>query len=324
MADWWKVSLIAASNVLLSISIVFANKAVFAIYHWNFTYALTLLHTITTVAGMYSFAALNFYQPKQLPKLKLLPLALAFVGYVVTQNISLRLNTVGFYQISKISITPGVLVLEAFLFKKYPTTKELLSVLVVCLGVALATVTDTQMGSNMIGVIVGFGAVVVTAVYQVLAGSKQKELQASSMQLLHQYSPMAAICLGILVPSFEPLGITNPTPTTILGYDYNVYNVAAIAISSVLGLLMSLTTFILIGATSSITYNVVGHLKTVFILAGGCFFFGDEMPAKKFCGICLAMTGIFWYSHLKLSTGTLVAAKTTDEKAPNKPRTLAA
>ena len=28
--EWWKVSLIAASNVLLAISIVFANKAVFA------------------------------------------------------------------------------------------------------------------------------------------------------------------------------------------------------------------------------------------------------------------------------------------------------
>lgn len=97
---------------------------------------------------MYAFAAFGIYQPKQLSKLKLLPLALAFVGYVVTQNISLRLNTVGFYQISKISITPGVLVLEAFLFRRYPTTKELLSVLVVCLGVALATVTDTQVGSR--------------------------------------------------------------------------------------------------------------------------------------------------------------------------------
>ena len=100
--------------------------------------------TCNVCAGMYAFAALKLYQPKQLPKLKLLPLALAFVGYVVTQNVSLRLNTVGFYQISKISITPGVLVLEAVLFKRYPTTKELLSVVVVCLGVALATVTDTQ------------------------------------------------------------------------------------------------------------------------------------------------------------------------------------
>ena len=65
------------------------------------------------------------------------------------------------------------------------------------------------MGSNMLGVLVGFGAVVLTAIYQVLAGSKQKELQASSMQLLHQYCPMAALCLAILVPSFEPLGIVS-------------------------------------------------------------------------------------------------------------------
>ena len=69
-----------------------------------------------------------------------------------------------------------------------------------------------QMGSNMIGVMIGFGAVVVTAVYQVLAGSKQKELQASSMQLLHQYCPMAAICLAICVPTFEPLGIVSDSP----------------------------------------------------------------------------------------------------------------
>ena len=68
-----------------------------------------------------------------------------------------------------------------------------------------------QMGSNIIGVIIGFGAVVVTAVYQVLAGSKQKELQASSMQLLHQYCPLAVLCLAICVPTFEPLGIVRPS-----------------------------------------------------------------------------------------------------------------
>lgn len=60
------------------------------------------------------------------------------------------------------------------------------------------------------------------------------------------------------VPSTEAVVMmqTNPTPTTLIGYEYTVHNVTAIAVSSVLGLLMSLTTFILIGATSSVTYNV--------------------------------------------------------------------
>ena len=55
----------------------------------------------------------------------------------------------------------------------------------------------------------------------------------------------------------------------------------------------------MIGATSSLTYNVVGHIKTVIILTGGCVFFGDEMPLKKFLGIATAMLGIVWYSQAR-------------------------
>jgi solute carrier family 35 protein E3 len=76
--------------------------------------------------------------------------------------------------------------------------------------------------------------------------------------------------------------------------------VIAIVISAVLGLLVSLSTFLVIGATSSLTYNVVGHVKTVIILTGGCLFFGDEMPPKKLAGISIAMVGIVWYSQVCL------------------------
>lgn len=61
---------------------------------------------------------------------------------------------------------------------------------------------------------------------------------------------------------------------------------------------VSLSTFLVIGATSSLTYNVVGHIKTVIILMGGCMFFGDEMPLKKLAGISVAMLGIIWYSQV--------------------------
>lgn len=44
--------------------------------------------------------------------------------------------------------------------------------------------------------------------------------------------------------------------------------------------------------------QVVGHIKTVIILMGGCLFFGDEMPLKKLAGISVAMVGIVWYSQV--------------------------
>jgi hypothetical protein len=43
--------------------------------------------------------------------------------------------------------------------------------------------------TNLGGIAVGCGATVMTALYQILAGSKQKDLKASSMQLLHAYTP---------------------------------------------------------------------------------------------------------------------------------------
>ena len=55
---------------------------------------------------------------------------------------------------------------------------------------------------------------------------------------------------------------------TLLGFDYTITAVLAILLSAMLGLLVSLSTFLVIASTSSLTYNVVGHLKTVIILTG--------------------------------------------------------
>ena len=89
----------------------------------------------------------------------------------------------------------------------------------------------------------------------------------------------------------------------------------AIAVSSVLGLLVSLSTFLVIGATSSLTYNIVGHLKTVTILTGGCLIFGDSMSFSKLFGVALAMVGIAWYSHMQIAT--LQQAKHVKPKTPD-------
>eukprot|EP00877_Chromochloris_zofingiensis_P014008 jgi/Chrzof1/8861/Cz03g27040.t1 len=245
------------------------------------------------------FLAFGMFEKKNLPQTRLTLLAASYVGYIVLCNLSLNINTVGFYQVMKIAVAPTVLVIEAIYFHKIPQQRVVASVLLVCIGVAVATVTDSKIVTHLPGVFVGLAATLVTALYQIWAGTKQKELKASSMQLLHQYTPQATVMLGLLVPIMEPVGFTGGS-NTILGYHYTAAAVAAILVSAVLGLLVSLSTFLVIGATSSLTYNVVGHLKTVIILTGGCIWFNDEMPLKKFVGVCIAMAGIVWYTHLKL------------------------
>lgn len=55
---------------------------------------------------------------------------------------------------------------------------------------------------------------------QIWAGSKQKELRASSMQLLQQYCPAAAAMLAGLVLTAEPLGLRadDRDADTLLGW----------------------------------------------------------------------------------------------------------
>ncbi|KDD75625.1 hypothetical protein H632_c585p1 [Helicosporidium sp. ATCC 50920] len=295
-------------NVFSATGIVFANKSVFAVFEFNFTYALTFIHTVFTMIGMQIFLRFNVFELKQVPRRRLIPLAAAYVGYIVLCNLNLNLNPVGFYQITKIVVAPAVLGIEALWYGRRSSSRVTMAVLVVCLGVALATITDPQLSSNAVGLVVGFGSVAATALYQIWAGVMQRELGLGSMQLLHQYVPLATLMLGGLTVVAEPVGWGNPVRGTLLGYTPTTAAVVAILVSAALGLLVNLSTFLVIGATSSLTYNVVGHVKTVLILSGGVLFFGDAMPLKKAAGIGVAMLGIIWYSQVKLQEARAAAA----------------
>lgn len=81
--------------------IVFANKLVFTSFGFHFTCALTLIHTLFTLAGMHVCLALGVFEAKRLPANRLLPLSSAYVAYIVLCNLSLKVNTVGFYQVRR-------------------------------------------------------------------------------------------------------------------------------------------------------------------------------------------------------------------------------
>ena len=96
-----------------------------------------------------------------------MPVAVSFVAYIVFGNLNLNLNSVSFYQISKIAVAPTVMLLEACLYARLPSIPLIASVAVVCLGIGLATVSEIEGSSSLEGALVGVGAVTMTALYQV-------------------------------------------------------------------------------------------------------------------------------------------------------------
>ena len=88
------------SNVMAVVGIVTANKLVFSHFKFHFGTLLTVIHFAFTAACLEAGKAFGLIERKSGVKwMKVLPLSMAFCGFVVLTNLSLQYNTVGFYQV---------------------------------------------------------------------------------------------------------------------------------------------------------------------------------------------------------------------------------
>eukprot|EP00882_Tetradesmus_deserticola_P030239 GHRQ01033937.1.p1 GENE.GHRQ01033937.1~~GHRQ01033937.1.p1 ORF type:complete len:185 (+),score=56.49 GHRQ01033937.1:451-1005(+) len=122
-ASWIKPLAFGALNIASASGIVFANKLVMTTYGFSFTCTLTWIHTLFTLVGMRLFLMAGMFQHKSLQLRQVLPLAAAYVGYIVLCNLSLQVNTVGFYQVMKIAVAPTVMLLDLIVFGIVPAPK---------------------------------------------------------------------------------------------------------------------------------------------------------------------------------------------------------
>lgn len=210
-------------------------------YKFGYPVCLTWFHSIVTALGMLAMAAGGMFTVKKLPITKSAPVAAAYVGFIVFNNLSIKYNTVGFYQIAKIMITPVVVVIEYFAYGKTVSREKGFAIGLLMFGITVATVSDSQVSSNPLGLVVAAAAVLSSALYQVWAGSKQKELGVNGNQLLHQVSPSAVAMLAVLIPVLEPVGsFSKREAGTILGFSFSQGAVLWILFSSCLGLVVTL------------------------------------------------------------------------------------
>jgi hypothetical protein len=95
-----------ALNIVAAVTVVFVNKAVFAIATFSYPVALSCLHTVATYAAMLLWRATGHLDAPsgKLPATPLLFMACLHAGYLVLSTLSLALNTVSFYQVRMVTL----------------------------------------------------------------------------------------------------------------------------------------------------------------------------------------------------------------------------
>lgn len=70
-----------------------------------------------------------------------------------------------------------------------------------------------------------------------------------------------------------------------------------IVLSCLISVSVNFSTFMVIGKTSPVTYQVLGHLKTCLVLAFGYVLLRDPFSWRNIFGIFIAVVGMVLYSY---------------------------
>ncbi|KAJ0085443.1 hypothetical protein Patl1_07990 [Pistacia atlantica] len=212
-------------NVVTSVGIIIVNKALMATYGFSFATTLTGLHFATTTLMTSVLKWMGYIQPSHLPFPELLKFIIFANFSIVGMNVSLMWNSVGFYQIAKLSMIPVSCLLEVVLDKIRYSRDTKLSISVVLLGVGVCTVTDVSVNAR--GFIAAFIAVWSTAMQQYYVHHLQRKYSLSSFNLLGHTAPAQAATL-LLVGPFLDYWLTGKR---IDAYDYQTASVVFIILS---------------------------------------------------------------------------------------------
>jgi len=291
----WQSFFFMSINVFSSISIVLVNKWVYVTYFFNYATFLTFIHFILTFLGLVICEGMNVFESKKINVRDVIPLCLSFCGFVVFTNLSLQYNSVGFYQIMKVMTTPTLVFIQSHFYGETFDSNIKLSLIPICIGVSIVSATDVQL--NAIGFFYSVLGVLVTSYYQIWVGTKQKELKVNAMQLLYYQAPISAVMLIPVIPIFDNI-FSGDKP--LIDYEMGLTAFIFITLSGVLAFLVNLSIFLVIGRTSPVTYNVVGHFKLCIIIVSGFILFSYPIDGRNIFGILVTLAGVISYTHFKL------------------------
>ncbi|KAG6752526.1 hypothetical protein POTOM_044764 [Populus tomentosa] len=294
-------------SVVSSVSIVICNKALISTLGFTFATTLTSWHLLVTFCSLHVALCMKLFEHKPFDARAVMGFGILNGISIGLLNLSLGFNSVGFYQMTKLAIIPCTVLLETLFFRKQFSRNIQLSLSILLMGVGIATVTDLQL--NVLGSVLSLLAMPFLAVSMVrksegneyssailvfqMTNTIQKKFKVSSTQLLYQSCPYQALTLFIVGPFLDGL-LTNKN---VFAFKYTPQVLFFIVLSCLISVSVNFSTFLVIGKTSPVTYQVLGHLKTCLVLAFGYVLLRDPFSWRNILGILIAVVGMVLYSY---------------------------
>lgn len=284
-------------NFTATVCVTFINKICFSRVNFGYPAALCNIHYVITWMGVEAMRRLNMFVPLTHPPSSLradvqFRSIVLLIGTVTPlNNTSLKLNSIGFYQLIKLLVTPAVVLLEYVLDGKVLSRKRAASLVAVCVFVLVSSGADLEF--NAFGTICAAIWVPLAAGYKVQWGRVQKQYSCSTPALMHATLPYAIVVQTMISPLVDPPGL--------LQFQWTSEAVLWIVLSGIAAFLVNLSGFLVMGHAGALTHVLLGQLKTSMICLGAYYVFDAHYTALQLCGAAGAISSIVAYTHATTS-----------------------
>lgn len=277
-------------NILSSISCIILNKMIFETAGSKCPGTLAALHVFSSWLFSDFCARSGVFVPKEgVPMKPLIVLGLIKSSSLLVLNLSLNFNTVGVFQVTKLSCIPASVLVEKLVQDKQHSAALLSSLCILLTGVSIVVVSDVNF--NAVGVIFGVFMIVTTLLDQNGTAMICKQYGMSTLQLVHKvFLPDAIIMLFVGLLS-DILVDALPSITVRSGL--------LMLASAVAAFFVNLTTTFILRVSSPLTYQVLGQTKTVLTLVSGHLIFWTLPTSTNVLGYGCAILGACWYAHCR-------------------------
>lgn len=292
-------------NCSSAVSLIFLTRYLMHDCLFPHVGCLAVLHMVSTAAVAWTSAPSQLATSFLLSE-KLLVACITNVS-LISMNLSLMLNSVGTYQISKILMIPTCALIEYFVDKKTVSQYGAVAMTLVMLGVGIATVSDIR--ANIAGVFAAFSGVLSSSGLNVACSHFSRKYNISASEFVVHTMPMQLCGMFVFGPLFDVF-VRGGAPWSWVG-NADSTCLYAIFTSCCFAAAVNLSLVACVKRYDASRFQILSHTKTVLVLMIGWIDLEGRNVLRQIAGSCIAVTGMVMYSKSKSS----IAAEGQEAKA---------
>ena len=214
----------------------------------------------------------------------------------VMANYSLLFNSVGVYQLSKVLVTPSIIIFDRWHGAAPLSAERLMCLIIVSLGVTIVTVGDVSV--NWPGLLVATCNIAIAGYYKVEWSHTCRTKKLTSLELMTAVMPKATAMLAVLAIVIEGQRLGSFDWKNAIE-DHAI--IRLLVLCGVTAFFTSWSGYVVISNLSALTHQLLGQAKTCIILLAGYIFFSSPLSATQGYGALLAMSAMVAYTKFTMN-----------------------